>query len=617
MPLRSLLPHRLRVPLAILSGVLLAWTAWLFAFGGFDVSIAGIRVRSNNPMRVGWIALAALAAFFIAGGTIPLSRLTSILQRATRAAARRPAWIAIAIAMASTSLAIAGSTRIAGGSDAYGYVSQAELWLRGNLVIEQPWMADVPWPNSRWTFSPLGYRPSEREGSWAIVPTYSPGLPMLLAAAKLAAGHCAMFLVVPLTSGIAVLATFGLGRRLGSAATGAIAAWLVAVSPIVLGSMEPLTDVPVMAAWTAAFYFLLGSTPASAFAAGICAALGTLIRPNLVVLAAPLGVWFLIRRSHETLARRLGAAASYSLGVLAGVAAVAFINQHLYGSMTTSGYGRLEDSFALSRIVPNLRRYLTWLAETQTPIALAGLAATVTPARALWPSTSDRRIFIVIALYLGVLWLQYCAYLEFDSWGYLRFLLPGWPFIMLGTAAILMAVGRLRPLATRWIVAAIVIGLGVWGVYVAERADAFEQRQAARHEAPIGRIVREHTPENSVILADERSGTLRYYAGRATLRYEFLDPAWLDRAVAWMTSRGVRVYAVLDPRQASEFRVRFGRQQTVAALDRALVIYRAANVALFELSPDGVTAPPLTIEQAFADQPGCDPPVPYTPPAWR
>ena len=54
-----------------------------------------------------------------------------------------------------------------------------------------------------------------------------------------------------------------------------------------------------------------------------------------------------------------------------------------------------------------------------------------------------RRIFVVMALFVTLLWGQYSAYLEFDSPGYLRFLLPSWPLILVGLAAVLLAVGRL------------------------------------------------------------------------------------------------------------------------------------------------------------------------------
>ena len=52
----------------------------------------------------------------------------------------------------------------AGGSDEYGYVSQAELWLNGDLRIDQRFARQAPWRDADWSFAPLGYRrhPHER-----------------------------------------------------------------------------------------------------------------------------------------------------------------------------------------------------------------------------------------------------------------------------------------------------------------------------------------------------------------------------------------------------------------------------------------------------------------------
>ena len=226
----------------------------------------------------------------------------------------------------------------------------------------------------------------------------------------------------------------------------------------------------------------------------------------------------------------------------------------------------MEDQFALTRVVPNLKRYLSWFVETQTPIALLGMGALAFPLRRLWPGVPDRRVFAVIGLYILILWAEYVAYLEFDSWGYLRFLLPSWPFFMLGLASVFLAVGRLGGHSVRWIVGALVIALGLWNLHVTDQTGYFDQRQAARHEAPIGQLVRAHTKDNSVLIVMERSGSLRYYAGRMTLRYDFLEPNWLDRAVAWMTERGIHVYAVLDERQAGECKRRFAGQQNSGGL---------------------------------------------------
>jgi hypothetical protein len=609
------------------------WAAGLALFGGFRVRVAGVAIRSNDPDRALVFAGIALAGYFIAGGRIPrerVRRLSSAGSRVVRAVVSagstvvraltgRPGFVAAGIALAVTITAAAWSTRIAGGADAYGYVSQADLWLAGHLVIEQPWVKEVPWPNAEWSFSPLGYRPAQPPGHWAIVPTYSPGLPLLLAGAKLLGGQCALFAVVPLLTGLGVLVTYGVGKHLVSPAGGVIAALLVAASPIVIGiALEPLTDVPVMTAWAVSIYVLLSRSGGrlSPALAGLAAAIAILIRPNLVPLIIPLGMWYLIRRQTDGDSRLLSTAL-FALAALPAMLLVAVLNDRLYGAPLSSGYGSLADLYAWSHVGPNLRRYFSWFVFAESPVALAGLAALLMPTRRLWKTAADLRIVPILATFVALLWGQYLAYEVYDSWGFLRFLLPSWPLIMAGVAAMLLALNDTWlsrvPRVGHSALALFVVLLGVWTFSTAVRANVFN-RQAAAPEAPLGQLVRKHTVNNSVVLVWERSGTIRYYSGRTTLRYDYLDREWLDRAVAWLRQRGVHVYAALDPNHREQCLRRFAGQATLAALDRPVFIYEPANTALYDLT----TPPPP--EQSFilydrdpGGRPACDPPVDSTP----
>ncbi len=49
---------------------------------------------------------------------------------------------------------------VASGADAYGYISQADLWIKGQLTVPQEWVAPAPWPEAIWTSTPLGYGPA-------------------------------------------------------------------------------------------------------------------------------------------------------------------------------------------------------------------------------------------------------------------------------------------------------------------------------------------------------------------------------------------------------------------------------------------------------------------------
>jgi len=59
--------------------------------------------------------------------------------------------------------------------------------------------------------------------------------------------------------------------------------------------MVPMSDVPVAAAWTIALWCLLGDSTASAIGAGVATAVAILIRPNLVPMAVPMGLWYLVK----------------------------------------------------------------------------------------------------------------------------------------------------------------------------------------------------------------------------------------------------------------------------------------------------------------------------------
>ena len=315
------------------------WAAVLIFVGGFDLQLAGLTLSSHQPMRPILWGSAALAVFVLTNG----------VERTARAWTRvialfNPALVAVAIALAAFVVGTAYATTVGNASDAYGYVSQADLWLRGDLRVPQPWASEPPWPRAEWTFAPLAYRPVEGPGPAAIVPVYSPGLPLLMAAAKRVGGHAAMFLVVPITGAILTLATYGIGRRLGSSGAGVIAAWFVLASPVFLFILAlPMTDVPVAAFWTLAFYFVLVRGVGGGIGAGAAAALAILVRPNLVWLAGILGAWL----ARDLAAPGDGAPSKqvrvwrllvFSIAVAAAAVAVGVIFNHLYGSPFRSGY---------------------------------------------------------------------------------------------------------------------------------------------------------------------------------------------------------------------------------------------------------------------------------------
>jgi 4-amino-4-deoxy-L-arabinose transferase-like glycosyltransferase len=206
-------------------------------------------------------------------------------------------------------------------------VSQARLWLAGDLHVRQDFAASAPWPNAEWTFAPVGYRPADRH---TIVPTYAPGLPLLMAIFVKVAGDCGAFMVAPLCGALLVLLTYGLGVQLSGRVTGTVAAILIAASPAVLFmSMWSMSDVPAAVFWTASLLMASRRSASMAAAAGIAAGAAVAIRPNLVPLAVVPAAMIAWSMRHTTPADTLRRVIPYALGCAPFIAFVAWHNYEL------------------------------------------------------------------------------------------------------------------------------------------------------------------------------------------------------------------------------------------------------------------------------------------------
>jgi hypothetical protein len=245
------------------------WAAVLWLGGGIAFDVAGIRFSSSNPLRPLVVAAIFAVGYGVLSGTSQLRRDTDAFRRHLTAARSMSLLIVVTLVVG-----LAHNSWTAGGSDAYSYVSQADLWLAGKMSVQVPLAGKVPWPNGLATFTPFGYRPLPDED--AIAPMVGPGLPLLMAAFKFVAGHPAAFVVTPLSGALFLWATFLVGRRIGSESLGLGAAWLVATSPTFLMIFKSqLSDVPAAAFWTLATYWALGSSVRSATAAGLATSMAS------------------------------------------------------------------------------------------------------------------------------------------------------------------------------------------------------------------------------------------------------------------------------------------------------------------------------------------------------
>lgn len=446
----------------------------------------------------------------------------------------------------------------------------AAAWLAAGIVgarvsFDEPLARLLPWPDATWAVAPLGYRPGPAPGE--VVPTYPPGLPLMMAATRVAGGEWAPFFVVPLFGAVAVYGTFLLGAKLHSRRAGLVAAVLLATSPILLFQLvQPMSDVPALAWWTLALLFAFLPGHAAALAAGAAAGVALLARPNLLPLVMPLA-WFAagwpLRQPRRLLPLTMGLAAAGAL--------LAALQWRIYGSPVASGHGAFSDFFALSNVWPNLAVYSSHLLRGEAAtIVLAVVAAAIalTGRRSPQQIATGRPLLPAVtaaAVFGAAVVLCYLPYVVFRDWFYLRFLLPAFPLALVGVGGLTAAAASVLPRPARALaLLAVLTAAASTNILVAKREQAFNLREFEGRYRAAGRYADAALPREAVILAVQESGSARYYA-RPIVRWDLLAVD-LDTAVATLTAMHRHPVLLVEDWEAADLRKRFPSSR-IARLD--------------------------------------------------
>jgi hypothetical protein len=488
--------------------------------------------------------------------------------------------VALAAAIALGVHGVRYGTWAVGGSDSACYGLMARAFAAGRIQPSTTLASQVPWPDGPSTLAPAGFLPSRSQPN-AVSPVCAPGFSLLLAPFVWLGGRNGIFLLTPLAGATLVWLSFLLGSRLAGAAAGALAAVVVATSPIVLYQVvQPMNDVMTATLWVAVVAVIAGDSPRRAWTAGLFAGVALLVRPNLLPAAVAAGLLMAASSDdgayprtappgsplqvggQERYRRALVRAGAFAAGVLPGVLAVAWLNARLYGSALRSGYGDLGGLFSVGFVATNAARYFLWLIETQTVFPLLALAAP-------WACHWSRRVAIRCAFGVAASVVAvYLLYRPFDDWWYLRFLLPAIVLGLILASGVAVAVlSRLpRPVAvTAGLLLAAVLGAA--GIRTAGTHRAFALRGLEQRFRDVGLVVGDRLPPNAAFLTVWQSGTVRFYADREAISWDSLDPAWLDPAVGWLALRGYRPYIMLESWEEPGFRSRFGARADLGALD--------------------------------------------------
>lgn len=458
-------------------------------------------------------------------------------------------------------LGVVRGSDVAGGADSSGYISEAAAIAEGRLTKDVPLAREVPWPDAEGMFAPLGWRAGTAPG--IIAPTYPPGYPLALAAARIAAGEGAMILVVAALAALAVWCTFVLGRRLDSPLTGLLAALLLATSPpFVLQALQPMSDVPATAWWVASVVLAARASPSAALGAGLCASMAVLTRPNLLPIAAAIGL-YLASRDWLVPAprRRTVVPLLFALPLALTGAFIAGVQNYLYGSPFTSGYGDAGVLYDVSNLNTNLHRYTRWLFASETRLVVAGLIAPIVLRRRRGAIPVDReqmRLAILGVAIALIVVASYLVYAQFESWTYLRYLLPAYPALfalaVLSFRRASASLGRRGSIAFTLAACAAILMTHV--PYI-RATDVLSVREGEQRYKRVAVYVTTRVLGRLAFIGLQHTGSLAYYTGSLTVRWDLLNETSLDEAVGELQKRGYRPLIVLEAWEEAAFRTRF------------------------------------------------------------
>jgi hypothetical protein len=429
-----------------------------------------------------------------------------------------------------------------GGSDGSGYFNEARLFSHFRIHEPLRTLPDIPARVARpFLYNPLGYRPAV-DSSALLVPTYSPGLPLMLVVAARAVGwRHAGDLVLLLHSLAGLALTYALGRRLGLSQCWSLAGVvLLAASPLYLFmSLWAMSDVPAMVWVTAAVIASWKSRERAnwALVAGLCAGVGFLVRPSNFLIAIPM----LIAIGPSPWRLLLATA-----GGLPGVAVWMAINNSAYGGYLQNGYGAIGGEFHASLVPGTLGFCLRWLPLVLSPIvimapailAFLGTRTRVAAALAAWAAA-------YIAFYAPYRWTH-------EDWWFLRFLLPAAPALLVAALIVLQRTseslrGRLTGIS-RGVLLSVLLLSAIW--VEARHIRPLHAWSIGHGEEKYGRIadwLKANAPGNSVVIAEQFSGATYYFTNFVLIRSDELDHGTADQVRKAIHSEGRPVYAVEFP----------------------------------------------------------------------
>lgn len=313
-----------------------------------------------------------------------------------------------------------------------------------------------------------------------------------------------------------------------------------------------MSDVPAAACWMAAWAMTLRPGAGAAAASGLLATIAVMTRPNLVPLAAVIGLTWLWTSAAINRWRTWQIRKAVIFGACAAIGPllVAWSQAVFYGGVATSGYPRAEAFFRLSYFWPNLTTYPDLFLQVHGTLPLLGLLALPLVVWRIDVFSSRARSMVLTGFVMAVANVAaYLFYLPYDTAFFLRYFLVTISVLLLLYAAVVAAVAKWlwSRRVGAWAVPLLVVG-ALWPAVRRPDITRFllgERRSFERIQL-MGHYLEAALPRNAVALAFYHTGALSNYAHCNVVRLDLIDPTALDRTIADLTAAGTPPVFVID-----------------------------------------------------------------------
>jgi hypothetical protein len=486
----------------------------------------------------------------------------------------------------------AHASHAVGGSDSSGYATIARSVLEGRILLPIPELEQLGFPASYAPmFSPLAYTTRVEKSApqkAALVPVYPVGFPLHMAAGAVILGwRNGPFIISPLMGTLSLLFLYLIGRRLGLSRAFAFAgAMVLALNPTFLFmASQPMSDVTALF-WSLALVWAgLRSQDDDRWAglAGAAFGMAFLVRPTNILLLVPLA--FCLRLKPKALFY-------FVLGGLPLAAIFCGYNYAAYGHPLRTGYGsiNLQDELGISGYSMRFKHYIYWIALTMSPVLLAGWLGAAANRLLKW---RERALLIA---WFSIFLIFYSSYNIYEDWWYTRFLLPGYPGLVLGacmTAQWLLGTWVKERRYVRWAAGIALLAMALsFPLHYDRKFEVLDYGKGESIHADSSRWADARVPARAVIVTSEMSGALKFYTHQLILRWDMIPPELWPSVKSRIQEKGYEFYALLMHHELEDAQRRVPGEWREQGQMR--------HLSLWHINPLDKAPPAIKYEQGFS-----------------